>query len=291
MERFDIPQTAAYLRSIDDVYILIHQNPDGDCIGGGYSLYAVLRNMGKRARVLCSDLIPNRYNFVVPDDYVDEEFDPKTIVSVDVADTKLFGSYDEIYGKRVNLCIDHHVSNKEYAERLLLDSDAAAACEVLYSLYRYLGIMTEPIAKALYVGIATDSGCFRFSSTGSQTHICAAEIMRDFPEINFGYINRQLFEVKSPARIRTEMLLLHNMEYYHEGKCVLIALTESMLKENALDPTETDGYANLTLQPEGVEVGVTMREKEPGVFKISLRLAYEVNGSDIAAAFGGRGNV
>lgn len=291
MQRIDFAQAAEILRNCEDAYILIHQSPDGDCIGSGYSLQAVLRQMGKRAKVLCSDPIPERYHFMIPEQ-PEETFAPKYIIAVDVADTALFGKLKEEYGDCVGLCIDHHISNREYAEHLLLDADASAACEVLYELYRSMGVtLTEQIVKCLYTGIATDTGCFKFSNTTPRTHRYAAELMEAFPEIEYARINREMFDVKPPSRLKAEMLMLGRMEYYLDGKCTLIAATMDVIQETGLDLKDTEGMTNLPLQLEGVEVGITIREKEPGVFKVSMRSANAVNVSAICATLGGGGHV
>ncbi len=291
MQKFDFAQTAAFLNGCEDVYILIHQSPDGDCIGSGYSLQAVLRQMGKRAKVLCSDPIPPRFGFLLPDE-PEEDFEPQCVIAVDVADPKLFGSYCEQYRDKVDLCIDHHISNVHYAARTLLHPHAAAACEVLYGLYRHMGAQfTEQIAKCLYTGIATDTGCFRFDNTTAETHICTAEIMREFPEIRYGLINRAMFDVKSPERMKAECAMIQAMEYHLDGKCAMICVSQELIERTGMNPEDTDGMANLPLQPEGVEVGVTLREREPQVWKISMRSASDVNVSAICQTLGGGGHI
>ncbi len=291
MQRIEFEQTAAFLHECEDAYILIHQSPDGDCVGSGYSLQAVLRQLGKRAKVLCADPIPERFAFLRPE-VPEEDFEPKCVISVDVADPKLMGSYREMYGERVDLCIDHHVSNLLYAERTLLHAGAAAACEILCGLYRYMGVrFTEQIASCLYTGMATDTGCFKFDNTTPETHVYCAELMREFPGIRYGMINRNMFDVKSPSRLRAEMLMLSRMEYFLDGKCAMICVSQSLLAETGMDESDTEGMTNLPTQPEGVEVGVTLREKATGGYKISLRSADRVNVSSICQELGGGGHV
>lgn len=291
MERVDFRQAAEFLKSCEDVYILIHHSPDGDCIGSGFSLQAVLRQMGKRAKVLCADPIPEKYAYLLPEQG-EEDFPPKNIVSVDVADSKLFGCYCEAYGDKVELCIDHHVSNTGYAQKLLLEADAAAACEVLYGLYKYMGVeLTEQMAACLYTGIATDTGCFKFSNTTPVTHRYAAELMERFPDLDYAHINRIMFDIKSPSRMRAEMLMLGRMEFYLDGRCTMIAATQELFDETGMDPKDTEGMTNLPLQLEGVEVGITIREKEPGAYKVSMRSANDANVSAICQTLGGGGHV
>ena len=123
MQELTLAKTAAWLKECEDAYILIHRSPDGDCIGAGYALAEMLHQLGKRAVVLCNDEIPKRYQFMLPEeDGTAAHFEPQCIIAVDVADAKLLGSsVQEHYGSRVDLCIDHHVSNVPYAKARLLD--------------------------------------------------------------------------------------------------------------------------------------------------------------------------
>ncbi|MBR2088234.1 MAG: bifunctional oligoribonuclease/PAP phosphatase NrnA [Oscillospiraceae bacterium] len=291
MTRMTIEETAAFLKNCRDVHILIHRSPDGDCIGSGYSLQAVLKSLGIRSRVLCSDPIPPRFGYLLSDEE-EESFEPQCVIAVDVADEKLFGTLEETYAGKVDLCIDHHISNLEYADRLLLEGDASAACEVLYKVYRAMGVpFTRQIAMCLYTGMATDTGCFKFSNTTPDTHIFTAQIMREYPDIRYDLINREMFTVKSRGQLNAEIVMLQNMEYHAEGRITIIWATLALCHENGVDEKDMAGLTSLGLQPEGVEVGITVREREPGEYKISMRSARDVNVSAICQVFGGGGHV
>ncbi len=287
----DIPAAAEFLKNCRDVHILIHMNPDGDCIGSGYSLQAVLKLLGKRAKVVCMDPIPERFQFLLPEEQ-EEEFPAGNIISVDCADESRFGTFRETYAGKVELCIDHHISNDGYAHQAYVEPDASSACEVLYKIYRELGVtFNEQIAKCLYTGIATDTGCFKFSCTGADTHLIVSEIMREFPQIRYDLINRKMFDVKTPSRIRAEMLMLSQMEYHLDGKCTMIWETKAICKENHINQKDMEGLTSLPLQPDGVEVGITLREQDDNWYRISLRSTDQVNVSEICAKFGGGGHV
>ncbi len=287
----DIRTAAGFLKQCEDAYILIHMNPDGDCIGSGYSLQAVLKLLGKRSKVICVDPIPERFQFLLPEE-PEEDFPAKYMISVDCADESRFGAFQETYAGKVQLCIDHHISNDGYAENLLVEPDASSACEVLYKVYRELGVkFTKQIAECLYTGIVTDTGCFKFSCTSADTHLFVSEIMREFPETRYDLINRNMFDVKSPSRIRAEMLMLSQMEYHLDGKCTMIWATKAICEENNINQKDMEGLTSLPLQPDGVEVGITLREQEDNWYRISLRSTDSVNVSAICAQFGGGGHV
>ncbi len=291
MNRINVTAAAEILGTCGDAYILIHRAPDGDCIGAGLSLQAVLRQTGRKAKVLCADPIPERFHYLLPETE-DEDFTPEIIIAVDVADEKLFGALEETYGGKVQLCIDHHISNLLYAEQVLLEGEAAATCEILYKVYRAMGVtLTSQIAACLYTGIATDTGCFKFSNTTPETHIFTAELMREFPDIRYDLINRDMFTVKSRARLQAEMTMLRNMEYHLNDRCTIIWATLEICRANGVDEKDMEGLTSLGLQPEGVEVGITVREREPGIYKVSLRAADYVDVSAICKQFGGGGHI
>lgn len=283
-------EAAEFLKSRDNFYILTHASPDGDTVGSGFGLCYMLRKMGKHANVYCSDEFPKRYDFLY-EGYMPQKFTPDTIVAVDVADKKLLGTKLAQYGDFVQLCIDHHVSNTEYAERLLVEPSAAAACQVVYRLAAETG-MVEPdskIAKCLYTGLATDSGCFKFECTTPETHLAAAELMKY--DINAAWINRRMFDTKSKARIKVEQYVMSTMEYYLDDKCAIAAVTTEEMERVGLPVEETEGLAPLTTMLETVEVGVLIRQKDNDKYKVSLRSTGNVDVSEICRKFDGGGHI
>lgn len=282
-------EAEVFLRNCKDAVIITHQSPDGDCIGAGFGLKDILAELGIRSRVVCSDEFPSRYDFMT-DTGAGEDFVPETIIAVDIADPKLMGKYQEIYGDKVQLCIDHHISNKNYAEKTLLRSKATAACEIIYNLAKFMGVnISRHCAVCLYTGIATDSGCFKYDSTTSDAHEIAAEMKRSY-DINFAKINRKMFEIKTKARMILESKFVNFMEEYLDNKLVIAAVTLDMIKEIGINADEFEGLAPMTIQLEGTEVGVFMKECEPNVFKCSFRSADDINVSDICRVFGGGGH-
>ena len=281
-------EAEVFLRNCKDAVIVIHQNPDGDCIGAGFGLKDILAELGVRSRVVCHDEIPSRYDFITSVG-LGEKFEPQTVIAVDIADNKLMGRYNEVYGERVQLCIDHHISNKDYAEKTLLRGNAAAACEVIYDLAKYMGVkITEHCATCLYTGIATDSGCFKYDCTTPRSHEIAAEMMRCY-NINFARINRYMFDVKSAGRMKLESKITEIMETYLGGKLNIITVTKQIAEDMGIDMDELEGFAPITIQLEKSEVGIFIRERDND-FKCSFRSANDVNVSQICQTLGGGGH-
>ena len=116
-EVLSLLNTARFFKKNDNFVILTHTSPDGDTLGSAYALYYALKKMGKKASVICPDVIPKKYSYFVCDtDHITRA--DATIVAVDVADRSLLGTLDDTFSGAVDLNIDHHISNTHYAKRL-----------------------------------------------------------------------------------------------------------------------------------------------------------------------------
>ena len=290
-ESLDRQTAAARLRAADDILILSHKNPDGDTIGSALGLCLALRALGKNAAVLCSDPIPKMYEYLDINWY-DGSYEPSFVVAVDVASIQLFGENNNVqeYVKRANLCIDHHGSNSGYAYATLLEPQAAAVCEILTDLIPdNLGVpLTPEIANCLYTGVATDTGCFRFTSTTAKTHLAAARLMKAGADA--GRLNEILFECRSHSRIEAEREALESLEYYFDDRCAMICLTRDQIVQTGVANAELEDLTSLPRSIEGVEVGLTLRQQPDGSFKISVRTSRDVDACSIARRLGGGGH-
>ncbi len=289
MRRIDLNEAGRFLRENDCFLILMHGSPDGDTLGCGYALCGALQQIGKKAKAVCPDPIPKKFDYVYRE-IEQQEFEPQTIVTVDVADAKLLYGMREL-GEKAALCIDHHVSNTEYAERLLLAPEYAAACELMFELLSSMPEVkiTSCIADCLYTGIATDSGCFKYSNTSPQTHVYAAELMKlgaDIVPINYA-----MFDMKSQGRLKLEQTVLSKIRYYDAGKIAVIDVTQELIDSiEGIDSEDVGALAAIPRQIEGVDIGICIKEKKPGLFKASLRSSENADVAAIAQQFGGGGH-
>lgn len=281
-------EAASFLKASEDILILCHRNPDGDTLGSGCGLCRALRSMGKRARILVSDPIPQKMQYLAED--CGGDFEPRTIVSTDIADEQLFGDALEPYRGRVQLAIDHHPSNSRFAERIFLDPSAAATTELVFAVVQELGVpLTADIADCLYTGLATDTGCFKYANTTAEAHRMAADFMEC--GIPCEMINRTMFDVKSRARVELERLALDSMTFYFQGRCAIMIITNDMVEQSGACENDMEGLAPIPRQIEGVWVGVTLRQKPDGNFKVSVRTGNHADAADICGRLGGGGHV
>lgn len=284
-----LEQAAEYLRAAQDVLVLSHQYPDGDTLGSAFALVRTLQRMGKRARFACSHAIGKPYRFL--EETVEKQsFEPKCVVTVDVAAPSLLGEpVRSRWGNRVDLCLDHHGSGKEFARMTVVEPGAAAAAEVIYELLPLLGVEPDRETEAcLYAGIATDTGGFRFPNTTPRTMRIAASLME--AGIDAAELNRLLLDTKSRAFLELERLSLGLMRFFFGGRCALIVVTREMLRASGAREDETDALPPLARRVEGVLAGVTLREKENGDFRVSVRTVPGVNAAKICETLGGGGH-
>lgn len=282
-------EVADILKEQDNILILVHGHPDGDTLGCGYSLCRSLVALGKKARVSCSDPIPSKFGYL-SNDIESPEFEPDFIVAVDVADTKLLGKEnEELYKDKIDLCIDHHGSNRLYAKRTYLDSGAAAACEIMLQVIKELGVeITKETADCIYTGLSTDTGCFRYSNVTPRTMTMGAEMIEK--GASHADINTVMFDTKTKSYLKLQQLCLEGLEMYFDDKCSLITVTQEMFRKSGSDESECDAIASLSRQVEGVVIGATLRERADGSFKVSLRTHEPVDASAICAKMNGGGH-
>lgn len=285
-EKITISEAAAFLKEHDSFIILSHANPDGDTLGCAFGLCRALQKLGKKAKNICADEISSRYGFMKESVEV-QDFEPQTVISVDVADRKLLGDLDKTYGDKVALAIDHHISHVDFAEKLLCEPHAAAAAQTVYKVIKELGVpMDEKIAASLYTGISTDSGCFKYSCATPETHRIAAELLEyDFDHARLDYI---FFDLKTRSRIALEEEIYRDIEYFCGGKCAVVSLTKEQLA--SVDSDDSNGLSAIPRTIEGVEVGVVIKQRKNGSWKASLRSNSTVDVQKICSAFGGGGH-
>lgn len=283
--RINVKECAQMLAQQDDILILTHAHPDGDTLGCGFALCRALMKMGKICAVINSDEIPKKYDYLY-EDIAPIKFRQSYVVAVDVATVNLLGSLEGQY--HIDMCIDHHSTNTEYADYLLLD-DVPAACQIVFEVIKALGVdIDSKIASCLYTGLTTDTGCFRYASTTAQTYRAAAELIE--LGADNGRINRVMFETKTKTYARLERLALDSMRFYENERVAIITITQEMYQLTGSNEQETEAIAPLTRQIEGVEIGITIREKSDGTCKASIRTFESVNAAVLAKEFGGGGH-
>ncbi len=270
-----------------------HLRPDGDCIGSTVAVVRVLNQLGIQSVGLNQDSAPANLKVFVGNTplLLAENFTPEKhiAVTVDCADKKRIGDRLIELFPDVAINIDHHLSNKAYAKENLIVAEASATAEILAGIFMDLNYEIDSVtAQSLYVGIATDTGQFRFPSTTPKTF----EIVRRLCEYGARPAEAalELYEKESFAKIKLLQEFLNTLRMEFDDRVCVGLLESSVYKKTGAITDDAEGLVDYTRSIEGVEVGVLIEERD-GAIKGSLRAKdpfYRVD--QVAKIFGGGGH-
>lgn len=240
--------------------------------------------------MLCADALPKQYDYLYGDYTPSRVLDwpVEYVVTVDVATAGMLGGLEEKYGHMVDLCIDHHPSNSDYAAQTCLWQEAGACAEPVAAVIKAIGLpVSGKIAECVYTGLVTDTGGFRFSNTAAGTLRLAAEIMES--GVDTAAINTRVFESESKAKMLAEAKMMSSLEFYAGDRIAVMPVTLAMRAQTGVTGEELEDVAGIPRKIEGVLLGITIKEHE-GECHISLRSKEPVNADEIAEIFGGGGH-
>ena len=282
-------EAAKWLEQQEDLLILTHRRPDGDTVGCAVALCLSLRKLGKTAYILTNEDATALFDSYWGDTLAPAGFEPKAVVSVDIAALGLLPDNAQPYRERIDLAIDHHPSQEFFARETCLEADKAACGEIIWKICCELGVMDAEIATPLYVAVSTDCGCFVYSNTTPHTHRAAAALMEAGADCKA--LNKKHFRTKSMRRMKLESLILQNMHLYHGGTVAVAPISLEMMAEAGATSEDTDDLAAFLGQIEGVFHTATIREHEGGQCRISVRTRADLlNATKVCARLGGGGH-
>ena len=283
-----VAETAALLRSFDNVLILTHVRPDGDTVGCAAALCAALRTLGKTAHLLPNPgLTDSTRPYAAPYE-APEGFVPEKVVSTDIATVGLFPENAKPYADRVDLAIDHHPSFEHFGKANIVRAEAAACGELMYDILSQFGPITPELALPLYAAVATDCGCFAYTNTTAHTHAVAAALMNT--GIDYKTVNKVFFRTKSRKRMQLEGAMLDSMDFFDADRVVLLYVPISLMERVQATESDAEDLSSLGGQIEGVDCAVTMRELRPDVWKLSVRTTSRINATQVCQELGGGGH-
>lgn len=295
MKNHSLEKICKELSSRDNYTIVGHAIPDGDCIGSMIAMCLGLKSMGKNADMLLQDPVPHIYRFLEGSELIKSYGDIvkpyENIIFLDCSDEERTGKdiIEMLRVRQMSFNIDHHLSNEGFADFNLVDTKAAAAAEIIYSILQTLQVdIDNSIAEAIYTGIVMDTGNFKYSSTSSKTLRIAADLLEK--GINLDRLRINLYESKT--LIETQLLgkALRSLQLSEDGSIAWMVLSYDDIQELGAGDVHPEGIINYTRMLDGVEVGILFREIEPGQVKLGFRSKSKINVAQLAAQFGGGGH-
>lgn len=290
-----VADVVSVLRYATSIGVVGHVGPDGDALGSMIALTLAARGAGIEAVASFDEpfVVPEEMSFLDTTTLVSPADFPDALDVAVVVDTSVPARVGALVGKLDAadklVVIDHHISDGEWGDHLLIDRTTAAAAELVYEVIVELGWeITPAVATALYTGIVTDTGRFQYSSTSPRTHHIAAHLLECgvHPDV----IGQKLFEEASFGYYSVASRVLERAVLDTDHKFIWSVTTNDDLEHAGISAHETDGLIDLVRMARGTEVACLLKVKGTGVVKGSLRSRGSVDVASIAAAFGGGGH-
>ncbi len=272
-----------------------HVRPDGDCVGSCMALYQYLTKVFPEKEIdVFFETMPNQFaslfskvSYQIGFEKARKTYD--LFFALDCGDKERLGDGAKVFeDAKDTICIDHHISNVGYAALNFIEPQSSSASEVLYELLDDAKIDSD-VATALYLGIAHDTGVFKYSCTSKRTMEIAGALIAKGIDINAlldqtfyhkSYVQNQIL-----GRVLLESILLLN------GKVIASCVTQKMMQFYGATTADLDGIVEQLRVTDGVEMAVLVHELEPLVYKVSMRANDKIDVAAIASRFGGGGHV
>src|ERR671917_2539671 len=163
-------EVADFLKGLEKAAVTTHTGADGDAIGSAVALLYLIRSLGAEAVFCHAEPVPNYLQWLLPNEPFVECPPDHDLLVVDTSRADRAGvPHEGVHPIRLNL--DHHEDNPFYGEFNLIDQKAAASAQIVAALYAELGVpLSTEAAEAIYAGISTDTGGFRFRNVSPAAH-------------------------------------------------------------------------------------------------------------------------
>ena len=276
------------IKKHDTVIIHRHKNPDGDALGSQIGLKQIIKDTYPEKSVYAVGDMTPRYAFMCKepmDEIADGIYENALAIVLDTSAASLIS--DERYKTaKATARLDHHIFVEKICSEELTDTSYESCCGLVTALAMESGLTVScEAAKALYTGMITDSGRFRYDSTSAKTFNCAAFLIErgfDTSDIYRNLYQDELFYIQLRAKFALKIHLTdHRVAYIYTDK-------EEAKSYGADTFTLSRGMVNVMSEIKGVDTWVNFTESEEGVFCEIRSSLYNIN--PIAVKYGGGGH-
>lgn len=286
------------IKKYNNFLITAHISPEGDALGSQLGFYNLIKKLGKQAMIISDDQLPSGYDFLPGVENIRRlgkeskyiKFD--CLVALDCADLKRTGGvYKLNQDNKPVLNIDHHISNQIFGDVNWVDAHASSCSEMIYKLHKRLRLrMDKDTALALYTGIMTDTGSFRYSNTSSSTFKAAAELLKF--KVNVAEVYRYTYENILPQEVKLLLKFLSKIKFFGQGRIAAFQIDSELLRGKKLGIDLADQCLSFGRAIKGVEVVVLFKNNSglKSQVRVNLRSQGRVDVNKIAAFFGGGGH-
>ncbi len=287
-----------FIKKYNKFLVVIHQKPDGDCIGASLAILLAFEQLGKSGEIVLLDKLSEKYKFLPLSKRITEVVDIKdfiekdgfqAVVFVDCGSLALSGAEREELKNLPLLNIDHHPTNEGYGDVNLVDSKKAATCEILYDKFLDWGIKIDKnIATLLFTGIFTDTGGFQHSNTTLQVLEKASELIKRGVKVE--KLSKKLLNTKTIASLKILGLALKRASHNKKYNIVYSVICEEDKKKYEATEEDIEGVVNMIASSSGVAASLLLYDIR-GKVKGSLRTEKDnIDVSALAKVLGGGGH-
>jgi len=291
-----LQQTREFLLEHDDYLVVSHVQPDGDAVSSTLAVGWLLSCLGKKYTMINEGPIPTRMEYLWHSSEIinmstAESLDTySNVICVDCADFQRVGMTQRYFAKDALIVnIDHHPTNNGYGSVTLIKPDAAATAEILFDLLKTFEVEWNlDIATAIYTGLLTDTGGFRYSNTSSKVMSAVSELLG--LGVNGPELAETLLEEMTLPQVKVLNRALNTLELSSEGDIAWVYVTPQDMIDCSAANEDLEGIVNYPRNIRGVEVGILFKVIHDNAVKVSLRSAGKVDVAALAQIFGGGGH-
>ena len=281
-------QILEQIRTWPRIIIHRHKNPDGDALGSQLGLYHIIRDSFPEKEVyLVGDLTP-RYAFMLdrPMDKIEESLYEGALAIVLDTSAKSLISDERYQTASATARLDHHIFVETICATEVTDTSFESCCGLITALAIEGGLTVSPVAaKALYTGMITDSGRFRYDSTNAQTFRMASFLMErkfDTADIYKSLYADELSSIQLRAKFTLKIQMTpHRVAYIYTTR-------EEAIESGADTFTISRGMVGTMSEIRGIDSWVNFTETDSGVLCEIRSNRYNIN--PIAVKYGGGGH-
>jgi len=299
-------QIVAEIKAAKNIVITSHKSADGDSVGSSLGLLNFIEKLGLTATVCHPDAAPKFLHWLDTSAFLLMTDQPEEITAafatadlvfcLDYNATNRIGSDMQALleaGTCKTVMIDHHLNPEDFATLTVSEPSASSTSELIVDLIEQSGniaLLDEKIGTPLYLGILTDTGSFRFSSTSPRTHEVLAKLLAGGVVNNL--IHEKLSDNNTLSRLRLQgYAMCEKLEVMEDYMVSIISLTKEELAKYNYQKGDTDNLANQALSIKGMRAAIVFTERD-GIMKISFRSKGAENPVNILAGenFNGGGH-
>ena len=276
------------IEKYDRIIIHRHSNPDGDAIGSQVGLKNILKANYPKKEIYTVGDSSKRYGFIEDSatDIIPDEYYKDALAFVLDTSAKFLISDERYTLADTIIKMDHHIFSEEFAHIEVIDTSFESCCGLIGMFAMQTGLKVPSIAaKALYTGMITDSGRFRYDSTSAQTFKVASFLMEQNFNTNDIFSNLYSDELSS-VQLRAKFVLKINKTDYPVA--YIYTTLDEANSYNADTFTISRGMVNTMGDIKGIDIWVNFTETENGVLCELRSSKYNIN--QIAVKYGGGGH-